>query len=99
MWMDLLFKRYASPFLLIEEMLRCGRFAEFVGEFLRMHNKDVEEQTLWDMYLHHSFLDKSFDRFKELIGVKPDTAEAKSGDFKTTVNNSVSILNSFVPED
>lgn len=95
--MDLLFKRYASPYIIIEDMIRCGRFSEFTIEFLKMHNKEIEEETLWDWYLHHPFLDKTFEDFKNMLGIKESTPQTKI-DFGATLNDTKSILEGFVPD-
>lgn len=98
----MLFRRYASPFLLMEQMLKCGRFAEWVDELLKMHNKDINDQTMWEWYLHHTWLDKSYNEFRRQVGVdvQETTAPApEKADFKTVFSNTASILNSFVPED
>lgn len=96
-YVDLLYKRYASPHTIIEEMIRCGRFSEFISEFLKIHNEEVENETMWDWYLHHTFLDKTFEDFKKLLKVdKPEPQEKI--DFGTTFNDSITMLEGFVPE-
>lgn len=97
--MDLLFKRYASPFLMLEQMLTAGRFAEYVDELIGIRNGEIEDDTLWDMYLHHQFLDMSFDAYKMNLGISTkQTHQPVKADFETTVKKSISILNDFVPE-
>lgn len=97
--MDLLFKRYASPFLLLDEMLACQRFLEFVTEFLKLHNEDMEAETLWDLWLHRVY-DKSFDEFKMEIGYSSSNETQETIDaavLETTVKESNNILNGFIP--
>ena len=60
--MDLLFSRYASPFLLLDQMILTDRFSAFVSELLRIRNEEKDEQTLWEFFLHKVF-DKSFYEF------------------------------------
>ena len=87
--MDLLFKKYANPFLLLDGMIETGRFAEFVIKFMELDNED----TMWDYFLHKVY-DKSFEDFKRsLHPVKKPTFK----DIKTTVNDSKSILDGFIP--
>lgn len=96
--MDLLFKRYASPFLLLDEMLISHRFTEFITEFIKIHNEDMENETMWDLWLHKIY-DKSFDEFKRSIGSSDNSAvQMDSATFETTINESMEILNEFVPE-
>ena len=44
----MLFKRYASPFLILDEMINCGKLQEFIGYIL---NESLEE-TQWEYWLH-----------------------------------------------
>jgi hypothetical protein len=50
--MDLLFKRYASPFSFIEGWMQSGRFCEFVDEFVKTYNEEHKDEVNWDFYLH-----------------------------------------------
>lgn len=88
--MDLLFSKYASPFLFIDEMISCGRFFEFVIEFISMENERQE----YDFWLHRVF-DKSFDEFRKEIEPKK---EIPAENLETTVNDSKNILSNFVPQ-
>lgn len=88
--MDLLFKRYASPFVLIDQMIAVGRFAEFVQELQEMDGED----SLWDFYLH-KVDGKSFNDFKEEVIIQ--NTEITDEDLETTINNSVEILQGFNP--
>ncbi len=88
--MDLLFHRYANPFLLLDGWLQIGRFFEFVLEFLRMD----DERTLWEFFLH-KIAGRTYVEFKESLRPKPVMT-------KQTMNNivqeSAAILNGFRPE-
>lgn len=87
--MDLLFSKYASPFLFLDTMLDAGRFFESVIEIIQADN----EKTLWEFYLHKVH-DKSFDDFKKSLEAdKPVPKEQ----VETTVINSKSILDNFIP--
>ena len=98
-YMDLLFKRYASPYTIIEETMKCGRFSEFTIEFLKMHNEEIENETMWDWYLHHTFLDKTFEDFKKMLGVSNKQTEPQARiDFGATFNDSITMLEGFVPD-
>ena len=97
--MDLLFKRYASPFLFLNGMIQTCRFSEFVEEFIKTINSENEEKTLWDFYLHRCILiDKSFEDFKNDIKVNQDNRAMSDAQIETTVLNSLNILNNFNPE-
>ena len=87
--MDLLFSKYANPFLFLDGMIKTGRFSEFVIEFMNLNS----EKTMWEYYLHKVY-DKSYEDFKRsLLPVQKPTAK----DIKTTVNSSKSILGGFIP--
>lgn len=56
MFMDLLFKRYSNPYELMDQMILCGRFLDFICEFVEITNDDL----LWEYYLHYPFLEVSY---------------------------------------
>lgn len=89
--MDLLFRRYASPFLLLDEVIKNNRLSEFVAEVMKSEN---ERQT-WEFYLHKIF-DKSYSDFKESLGAVEGTAPPEA-DLEATVKSSENILNNFKP--
>ena len=95
--MDLLFKRYASPFLFIDGMLQTGRFTEFVESLIVKDNKEREEQRLWEFYLNRP-IECSFIEFKEGIENDENNASLSANDIETTVQNSMNILQNFNPE-
>lgn len=87
--MDCLFERYGNPFLFIDTLIMSGRFTDFVLEFLEIQN----EKMMWEFFLHKVY-DKSFDEFKESITANKPVSKEQ---LETTVKDSKSILNSFVP--
>lgn len=89
--MDLLFRRYASPFLLLDEVIRNKRLSEFVTEVMKSEN---ERQT-WEFYLHKVF-DKSYLDFKDSLGTVEGTVPPEA-DLEATVKSSENILNNFKP--
>ena len=95
--MDLLFQRYASPFLFINGMIQTGRFSDFVDSFVETTNKEKDEEAMWEVYLHKVF-DKSYAEFKEQIQVDRDNASMSDSDIETTIKNSMNILGNFNPE-
>lgn len=89
--MDLLFSRYASPFLIVNQMIQCNRFSEFIDEFLMLD----EDRKLWEVYLHKVF-DKSYIEFEKAL--KKPKRNQKPINFEATINESISILEGFKPE-
>lgn len=90
--MDLLFKRYASPFTFTDVLISSERFSEGVSEIYNLSNEDKE----WEFYLHR-FIDESFEDFKSSYPVQ--SQKMTSEDFETTVNNSKFILQGFKPNE
>lgn len=95
--MDLLFKRYASPFLFIDGMIQAGRFTEFVENFVDTSNKEKQEKALWEYYLFREW-ERSFNDFKESVENDSKNAAQSVYDIETTVQNSMNILKNFNPE-
>lgn len=93
--MDLLFKRYASPFLLLDEMILAGELFDFIIHMVEQMNEEQE----WEFFLHKVF-DKSFKEFKDALNTSHTTqvVEMSESELETTVNESRNILTSFTPE-
>lgn len=91
--MDMLFQRYANPMPLIDKMLMTGRFREFVDEFINIRNEEVEEKTLWELWLHKIF-DKDFNEFRNSLNIGKES-EPTEDDLIATVTGSVGILHGF----
>lgn len=93
--MDMVFHRYASPMVIMDKMILTGRFAEFVNEFVKIRNEELEDQTKWEFWLHKVF-DQSFNDFLEKTSERK--AEIITEDAaKDAVKESWSILQGFVP--
>lgn len=89
--MDLLFSKYASPFLLLENYILIGRFTDFVLEFIDLRN----EETLWEFYLH-KVVDKGWEEFKRSVNNRQNVISEEQ--LETTVQDSKSLLNNFIPQ-
>ena len=90
--MDLLFKRYASPFLLFDGIIQACEFRDFVVELLTLHSED----RLFEIWLH-KVRDKSFDDFRNSMFEAAKARNVPKEQLATTVLNSKNILNSFIP--
>lgn len=99
--MDLLHKRYASPFSLLDKLIENKQFNEYVPFLLNKEAKDRDEQLLWEYYLHKVF-NKSFNEFRKETFAQSEgeskkndaTDEAKRNEI---IEKSNAILNGFVP--
>ena len=89
--MDLLFKRYASPFLLVDQMLLTGKFSTFVTEIFDFDS----DERLWNIFLH-KVEGQSFNEWKASLGQESNQKMTKN-EIETTINDSFDILNGFEP--
>lgn len=91
--MDLLFSKYASPFILLNGVIGTGRFLEFVLTFIEADN----EKNFWDVWLHKIF-DQSFEEFRKSVS-GPGRVSAPEKDMGASVKLSKDILQNFIPEE
>ena len=82
---------------LVSQMIRTRRLEEFVMQLVEMHNDEMEDKSLWEIWLHKIF-DKSFADFRsEVTGEKK--AAPTPEEIKSTVQDSMNILAGFVPDE
>jgi hypothetical protein len=80
--------------IILDRMIRAGRFTEFVREVLKIRNEEMLDKARWEFWLHRVF-DMSFDQYiakldgTETEEVLPDEV------LKETVKDSMGIINSF----
>lgn len=94
--MDLLFKRYASPFSFMDGMIQSGRFCEFVESFIEAVYKEREEETSWQFWLH-KVLDGTYAEFREGMKNTENNQNMTQASIETTLKTSMDILNNFNP--
>ena len=91
--MDLLFKRYASPFPLIDQLILTNCLDKFIDDLFKFMGEEKQEQTKWEFFLHKIY-DKSWKEFCNEIEVSDVENDV---DIVETLNNSKNILNNFTP--
>lgn len=91
--MDLLFKRYADPFSLLDGYIRTSRFCEFLHDFGKLKKED----DMWEFYLHKVW-HKNYAEFREDLQISQDLQEMSDNDIEATVKKSMSILGNFNPD-
>ena len=99
--MDLLFKRYASPFSLLDQMIQLNRLSEFVTSLINT----TEEEKLWQMYLGMLSNpmyenDVTFNEFKEKAlksSSKEKPKKMTDKEIEATIKHSRELFNSFKP--
>lgn len=82
---------------LVNQMIRTRRLEEFVKQLVEYHNEEMEDKSLWEIWLHRVF-DKTFADFRgEITG--ETTAAPTQEETKSIVQDSFDILNGFVPDE
>ena len=88
--MDLLFTRYASPFVLLEGLIITNSLNNFIDDFFDF----VNEERNWEFFLHKVY-DKSWSEFSKEI---KQSENQKPVDLGATIVKSKNMLNNFTPE-
>lgn len=96
--MDLLAKRYASPFILLEQMICQQRFCEFVIEVNTIVYEESEDAKYWDIWLHKIFDNRSFNDWKKSV-TAPRQIEVDESELEATIRDSKELLDNFNPTD
>ena len=92
--MDLLFTRYASPFVLLDNLIANASLSTFIDDLFKFIGEEKQEETKWQFFLHKVF-DKSWKEFCEEID---STNKAEKIDLGATIKKSYDMLNNFAPE-
>lgn len=93
----MIFQRYSSPMAYLDRMIATGRLREFVDEFVKIKNEEVEDETIWEVWLHRIF-DKGFDEFKKSLRGETKAAPTPE-ELKSIAMESKNIMASFVPDE
>ena len=91
--MDLLFKRYADPFSLLNGYIQTTRFCEFIQEFSTWKIEDDR----WEFFLHRVW-DKSYAEFCEMLQTSQELQNMSDDEIEATVQKSMEILGNFTPD-
>lgn len=87
--MDLIFKRYSNPYLILNEMILYGSFSDFVNEIINNYN----DELLYQLWLSNNPLNTlGYLDFKKSL---MNPVETKS--LETTIEDSYKMLNDFKP--
>ena len=93
--MDLLFKRYASPFLLLDNLIQTNSLSGFIDDIFKFINSENQERTQWEFFLHKVY-NESWNDFNDRIKSEENS---KTVDLGATLKNSRKMLINFTPED
>ena len=95
---DLIFKRYSSPFLFLDNLIIQGKLSEGIDTIY----KQTDEDKLWQLYLSIPMKEKSYEDWKNEILFKDKEQEQDSFEVAENleeVKNKVrNILKTFKPE-
>lgn len=91
----MIFKRYSSPFLFLDNLLIQGRFSDGIDTIY----KQVEEEKLWQLYLSNPMKDKSYIEWKNEIIYKNQEQNGfeVAENIEDIKNNARNILKNFKP--
>lgn len=82
--------------ILLDGMIRTCRLHEFVNEFVKIHNDDLEDKTWWELWLHKCFNDMSFANFMKTVKPESGSTDILSDDeIEKTIQDSQGIISSF----
>ena len=91
--MDLLFKRYADPFSLLDGCIQTSRLCEFVHMFVEQKTEDDK----WEYFLHKVW-DKTYPEFCEALRTSQELQAMSEDDIEATYKKSMDILGNFNPD-
>ena len=92
--MDLLFVRYASPFILLDSFITTNSLNDFVNDFFNFVIEERNEKSQWEFFLHKVY-DKSWSEFSNDV---EQAENQKPIDLGATLMKSKNMLNNFTPE-
>lgn len=94
----MLFKRYACPFDLMDEMIASCRFLDWICEFIQIQNEEETEKVQWEFFLHKVF-DMTYQDYLDACTLNQNRQkDDENFDFGATFEESKSMLEGFVPE-
>lgn len=83
--------------IILDKMIQARRLTEFIREFVKIRNQELEDQTRWEFWLHKVF-DMTFKEFLSKTEQATETEEVLPDDvLQATVLESMGIINGFCP--
>lgn len=92
--MDLLFKRYANPFILMDQYIKSRRLLKFIDDLIINYNED-EIYRLW----LHKVYNKNYVDFKKEIDDQIKAMSFTKEQKNSVIENSKNILENFKPQE
>ena len=83
--------------VILDKMIQARRLTEFIREFVKIRNQELEDQTRWEFWLHRVF-DMTFKEFLSKTEQAEETEEVLPDEvLQATVLESMGIINGFCP--
>lgn len=83
--------------VILDKMIQARRLTEFIREFVKIRNQEMEDQTRWEYWLHRIF-DMPFKEFLSKTEQAEETEEVLPDEvLQATVLESMGIINGFCP--
>lgn len=91
--MDLIFKRYASPFCYLDALLEYGEFGKGIASIW----DTIQDEKAWDLYLSNNPMNKkSFEDWKkEIFNNQKHNKPMSKAQVEATLEKSQNILKNF----
>lgn len=97
--MDLLAKRYASPFLILDEFIRLHQLHDFATEIFKTISEEKIFDARWQFYLHKVFNNMSFDEYVQACEQQPVQDKGMTNqEIGNVISESMKILEGYKPE-
>jgi hypothetical protein len=80
---------------LLDRMIATKRLTNFIHEFLRIRNDELEEKSMWEFWLHrvHDMSFNDFVKKAKTAATEPETLEDEK--IESIIAESQNILNGF----
>ena len=83
--------------VILDKMIKAKRLTEFIREFIKIKNQELEEQMRWEYWLHRVF-DMTFKEYLSKTEQAAETEEVLPDEvLQATVLESMGIINGFCP--
>jgi hypothetical protein len=80
---------------LLDRMIATKRLTNFIHEFLRIRNDELEEKSMWEFWLHrvHDMSFNDFVKKAKTVAAEPETLEDEK--IESIIADSQNILQGF----
>lgn len=89
----MLFRRYASPYLILDEVIASFKLCEFIDYIISEHH----EQQLWDYWLHRVY-NMSFSEYKRRCEKPEESYSMTNSQVNKVIEDTRKILRDIKPD-